>query len=115
MLMDAARKREFVNAIVQLAALIPHGRVTNYGTLARAAGYPAMSRMVGMVLAGRYGQVSGLPAHRVTASGGRLSGAGAFAPGEMEQMLRAEGVEIRRGKVVDYTRYFWDPLKELVL
>ncbi|MCD7968942.1 MAG: MGMT family protein [Alistipes sp.] len=112
--MDTAQKNEFITAIFELVALIPPGRVTNYGTLARAAGYPALARMVGRILSGRYGTVPGLPAHRVTASGGRLAGARAFSPGEMEHKLREEGVEVRRGKVIGYARYYWDPVQELI-
>ncbi len=31
----------------------------------------------------------------------------------MEQMLEAEGVEVRDDKIVDFQQHFWDPAKEL--
>lgn len=112
--MSPQQKKEFVEAVIELVSLIPEGRVTNYGVLARAAGHPGYARMAGNVLAGRYGNISALPAHRVTACGGRLSGSRAFAPGEMEQRLRAEGIGIRCGKVIDYRKHLWDPIRDFV-
>ncbi len=112
--MSPQERTEFVQAIVELVAMIPPGRVTNYGILARAAGRPGYARMAGNILAGRYGAVSALTAHRVTASGGRLSGARAFAPGEMERLLRSEGIEVRCGKVVNYRKYLWDPIRDFI-
>ena len=69
------------------------GEVVTYGDIAEDAGYPRMSRHVGRLLA-----VSDddLPWWRVVNSVGRL------VPGlerEQSQLLRAEGVTVREGKV----------------
>jgi methylated-DNA-protein-cysteine methyltransferase related protein len=73
---------------------IPRGKVSSYGAVAKAAGYPGASRQV--VWALRTGR--GLPWHRVVAAGGRIA-----LPGEsgMEQRLRlqSEGVAFRGMKV----------------
>jgi methylated-DNA-protein-cysteine methyltransferase related protein len=81
-----------------MAALIrqiPRGRVSTYGDVAKAAGYPRCARHVAKVL----NQVKGLPWQRVLGSGGRIS-----LPGELglEQrfLLEAEGVRFR-GRRVD--------------
>jgi methylated-DNA-protein-cysteine methyltransferase-like protein len=74
---------------------IPRGRVSTYGAVAKAAGYPRCARHVAKVL----NQIRGLPWQRVLGSGGKIS-----LPGELglEQrfMLAAEGVRFR-GRRVD--------------
>src|SRR5205085_5899571 len=66
---------------------IPRGKVSTYGAIARAAGYPKAARQVVWALR----QSHGLPWHRVVAAGGRIA-----LPGEagMEQRFRlqSEGV-----------------------
>ena len=75
-------------------AKIPRGRVSSYGAIARAAGYPGAARQVVRALQRGYG----LPWHRVVAAGGRIA-----LPGEsgMEQRFRleAEGVRFSGRKV----------------
>ncbi len=76
-----------ISAIAALIRQIPRGRVTTYGAVAKAAGYPRSARYVARVL----NQVRGLPWQRVLGSGGSIS-----LPGElgMEQrfLLQAENV-----------------------
>jgi methylated-DNA-protein-cysteine methyltransferase related protein len=66
---------------------VPRGKVSTYGAIARAAGYPGAARQVVWVL----NHSQGLPWHRIVAAGGRIA-----LPGEsgMEQRFRlqAEGV-----------------------
>jgi len=73
---------------------IPKGKVSTYGGVARAAGFPGRARQV--VWALRNGR--GLPWHRVVGAGGRIS-----LPGEngLEQRLRleSEGVAFRGSRV----------------
>ncbi len=87
---------------VALAAVIrriPRGRVSTYGAVAEAAGYPRCARHVSKVL----NQVPGLPWQRVLGSGGRIS-----LPGELgfEQrfLLEAEGVRFK-GRHVDLAKF----------
>ncbi len=84
-----------VFAIGNAIRRIPRGRVSTYGAVARAAGYPRCARHVARVLK----QVDGLPWQRVLGSGGRISLRGELA---MEQrfLLEAEGVRFR-GRRVD--------------
>lgn len=73
---------------------IPHGRVSTYGAVARAAGFPGAARQVVRALQ----QSHGLPWQRVVAAGGRIA-----LPGEhgLEQRFRleAEGVKFSGKKV----------------
>lgn len=73
---------------------IPRGKVSTYGAIARAAGFPGAARQVVWALRSSHG----LPWHRVVAAGGRIA-----LPGEQgfEQRMRleAEGVKFSGTKV----------------
>jgi methylated-DNA-protein-cysteine methyltransferase-like protein len=57
-----------------------------------------------------------VPAHRVVNRLGILSGKAHFAsPEAMENLLRAEGVEILGDCVQSFDTVFWDPERELGL
>lgn len=86
-------------AIAAAIRKVPRGRVSTYGAIAKAAGYPRCSRHVSKVL----NQVGGLPWQRILGSGGRISLRGEYA---MEQrfLLEAEGVRFR-GRRVDLAEY----------
>jgi methylated-DNA-protein-cysteine methyltransferase related protein len=79
-----------VSAISKAIRQIPRGRVSTYGAVAKAAGYPRCARHVARVLK----LVHGLPWQRVLGSGGRISLRGEHA---MEQrfLLEAEGVRFK--------------------
>ena len=74
---------------------IPRGKVSTYGAVARAAGFPGAARQVARALHSSLG----LPWQRVLGSGGEIKLRGDSA---MEQRFRleAEGVHFR-GKKVD--------------
>lgn len=83
-----------------LAAIraVPRGEVAGYGHVARRAGLPGRARLVARVLAGN--EDPDLPWHRILRSDGRI----AFPPGsrgfrEQSKRLRAEGVDVREGRV----------------
>ncbi len=83
-----------------LAAIraVPSGQVAGYGVIARRAGLPGRARMVARLLGEHSG--TGLPWHRILRSDGRI----AFPPDsegylEQTQRLRAEGVDVRNGRV----------------
>jgi len=86
-------------AIAATIRKVPRGRVSTYGAVAKAAGYPRCSRHVSKVL----NQVCGLPWQRILGSGGRISLRDEFA---MEQrfLLETEGVRFR-GRRVDLREY----------
>ena len=86
-------------AIAAAIRRIPRGKVSTYGAVAEAAGYPRNARHVAKVL----NQVPGLPWQRVLGSGGRISLPGEFG---MEQrfLLETEGVRFR-GRRVDLSSF----------
>jgi len=78
---------------------LPLGKVSSYGAIARAAGWPGAARQVVRVLQ----QVPGLPWHRVLGAGGAIKLAGENAA-EQRFRLRMEGVTFR-GARVDMKRH----------
>ena len=83
-----------------LAAIraVPRGQVAGYGMIARRAGLPGRARLVARTLG--QNEDAALPWHRILRSDGRI----AFPPGsagfeEQARRLRAEGVEVRNGRV----------------
>lgn len=84
---------EMARSIAATIRQIPHGRVSTYGAIAKAAGYPRCARHVSKVL----NQVRGLPWQRVLGSGGRISLRGELAL-EQRFLLESEGVKFRGSK-----------------
>ena len=83
-----------------LAAIraVPRGQVAGYGVIARRAGLPGRARLVARTLG--QNEDAALPWHRILRSDGRI----AFPPGsagfdEQARRLRAEGVDLRNGRV----------------
>lgn len=87
-------KLPLTSAVAAAIRRIPRGKVSTYGAVAKAAGYPRCARHVSKVL----NQIPGLPWQRVVGSGGRIS-----LPREqgMEQrfLLEAEGVRFKGSRV----------------
>jgi methylated-DNA-protein-cysteine methyltransferase-like protein len=71
------------------------GEVVSYADVADVAGYPGRSRAVGRLLATTAAEV---PWWRVVRSDGRLA---TTPPTEQAGLLRAEGVVVRGGRVVE--------------
>lgn len=78
-----------------VVADLAEGEVVSYGEVARRAGAPGTARAVGGFLAQHGG---GLPWWRVVRSGGWLAD---HKVREQSRRLRAEGVEVRAGRVLD--------------
>lgn len=93
----------------EVARQIPRGRVTTYGAIAEALGWPRGARQVGWAMAAAPADV---PAHRVVNREGELSGRHAFTggPDEMERRLRAEGVRVKDARVVSFREKLWEPV-----
>jgi methylated-DNA-protein-cysteine methyltransferase-like protein len=78
---------------------IPSGRVASYGQIAARAGLPGRARLVGSALRDTPDGVH-LPWHRVLHSDGTIAlprGSRGFR--EQSRRLRAEGVDVRDGRV----------------
>ncbi|PYX75837.1 MAG: cysteine methyltransferase [Acidobacteria bacterium] len=85
--------------IVAAIQKIPRGKVSTYGAVARAAGYPGAARQVAWALHGSFG----LAWHRVVGAAGEIKLRGDSA---IEQRLRLEGEGVTfRGRRVNMSRH----------
>lgn len=108
------KNKDFFSQVFAVVKLIPDGRVTNYGAIARYLGMARSSRMVGWAMNGAHGQPEFIPAHRVVNRAGALTGKGHFSsPDEMERLLVAEGHKIENDVILNFKEKFWDPSIEL--
>lgn len=108
------KDESFFELVYEVARQIPKGRVTSYGAIAACLGTRLSARMVGWAMNGAGRVKPKVPAHRVVNRIGLLSGKHHFSPpGSMEKALKKEGIKVKNDKIVDFEKYFWDPVKEL--
>lgn len=108
--------QDFFQMVYQVVRLIPKGRVTSYGAIAKYLGTARSSRMVGWAMNAAHNQKPSVPAHRVVNRNGLLTGKHHFAtPVEMQRLLEKEKIKVEKDKVVDFKILYWDPIKELAL
>lgn len=102
--------------VFEVTRLIPKGRVTCYGAIAKYLGAAGSSRMVGWAMNASHSYKKKVPAHRVVNRNGMLTGKHHFGdPKQMQRLLEKEGIKVKNDKVVDFEKLFWDPVKELEL
>jgi methylated-DNA-protein-cysteine methyltransferase-like protein len=107
-------KQSFYQDVYEVARLIPEGRVTSYGAIARYLGLTSSARMVGWAMNNSGSQSVPVPAHRVVNRNGLLTGKHHFDNENMMQdLLENEGVNVKENQVQDFERLFWDPNTEL--
>jgi methylated-DNA-protein-cysteine methyltransferase related protein len=109
-----ADDNDFFTRVYEVTRLIPLGRVTSYGAIARYLGAGSSSRMVGWALNVCHSRPDFIPAHRVVNRNGLLTGKRHFGtPTLMQQLLENEGIKVVDDQVVDFREKFWDPLQEI--
>ncbi|HXC04549.1 MAG TPA: MGMT family protein [Bacteroidia bacterium] len=110
------KHKDFFKDVFDVVRLIPKGRVTSYGAIARYLGTGKSSRMVGWAMNASHGQTKPVPAHRVVNRDGLLTGKMHFVPpSRMQQLLEKEGIKVKKDKIVDFSKHYWDPGIELRL
>lgn len=108
------KDESFFELVYEVARQIPKGKVTSYGAIAACLGTRLSARMVGWAMNGAGKVKPKVPAHRVVNRLGLLSGKHHFSPpGSMEKQLKKEGIRVKNDKIVDFEKYFWDPVTEL--
>ncbi len=99
-----------------MVKLVPRGRVTTYGAIARYLGSPGAARMVGWAMNQSHTSPEYVPAHRVVNRNGLLTGKHHFeGTNLMQEMLENEGALIREDRILNMQEMFWDPVQELGL
>jgi len=107
---------DFFQLVYEVARHVPKGRVTSYGAIGKYLGSGKSARMVGWAMNNAHAQKKSVPAHRVVNRNGELTGKHHFGhPKRMQQLLEKEGVKVKKDKIVNFKKLFWDPAEELKL
>ncbi len=104
----------FFDRVYEVVKLIPNGRVTSYGAIARYIGAPGAARMVGWALNQSHTFGEFIPAHRVVNRNGLLTGKHYFTGSNlMQELLENEGAIVDKNRILNFREIFWDPSLEL--
>lgn len=105
---------DFFNQVYEVVKLIPAGRVTSYGAIAKYLGTVGSARMVGWAMNASHTHPEFIPAHRVVNRNGLLTGKHHFdSPNAMKELLENEGLQFDGDQIVNFKERFWDPMVEL--
>ncbi len=105
---------DFFSNVYEVVRLIPPGRVTSYGAIAKYLGTAGSARMVGWAMNASHSHHEYVPAHRVVNRNGLLTGKHHFdTPGAMKELLENEGIQIKDDQILNFKKHFWDPASEL--
>ena len=104
----------FFDKVYFVARLIPFGRVTSYGAIAKWLGTARSARMVGWAMNNAHSHTDEIPAHRVVNRKGVLTGKHHFQGiNLMQQLLENEGVLVVDNQIQNFEEVFWDPSENL--
>ena len=110
--MNNSTEPNFFDKVYEVAKLIPYGKISSYGAIAKFLGAARSARMVGWAM--NNALAKDVPAHRVVNRVGLLTGKHHFdGTNLMQQLLENEGIKVVDNQVVDFKKHFWDPSKEL--
>ena len=105
---------DFFEKVYEVACLVPTGRVTSYGAIARYLGATRSARMVGWAMNKASSYKKYVPAHRVVNSKGLLTAKHHFGSANvMQELLENEGAIIENDEIMNFGSIFWDPVSEL--
>ncbi len=96
----------FSGKVYEIIRKIPKGRVTTYKEIARKLRTKAY-RAVGTALRNNK-YPAAIPCHRVVKSNGSLGGyCGIMNSRTKKDLLKKEGVDVKKGKIVDFEKKFF--------
>lgn len=108
--------QDFFLQVFEVVKLIPEGKVTSYGAIAKYLGSAKSSRIVGYAMNASHTHTDYVPAHRVVNRNGMLTGKHHFpTPFDMQERLELEGITVIDDVIKNFKTHFWDPTKELAL
>lgn len=102
--------KTFSERVVELALMIPKGRVTTYGHIARAAGGGGQAaRSVTAILGKAYGTgITQIPFHRIVYAGGKVWINDEYRANRMKR-YKEENIMVNKNGIIEN---FWDILYE---
>ena len=108
------KTENFFEKVYEVVRLIPYGKVTTYGSIAKYLGAARSARMVGWAMNNSHNLSKEVPAHRVVNRKGLLTGKHHFGGTNlMQQLLENEGIIVIENQIQELEKVFWDPIKEL--
>jgi len=100
---------KFGERVVELALMIPAGRVTTYGHLARAAGGGGQAARSVTSILSKYPNHRAIPWHRIVYAGGKVWLTDEYETRRRE-LFELEGVMVnQKGYIQDFEEVLWDP------
>ncbi len=109
------RNEDFFLQVYAVVRLIPEGRVTSYGAIAKYLGTGKSARVVGWAMNNAHNVTPSVPAHRVVNRNGMLTGKHHFAgPDLMQSLLEQEGIKVKDDQVQNFKEIYWNPVDELL-
>jgi methylated-DNA-protein-cysteine methyltransferase-like protein len=103
------KQDNFFEKVYEVARMIPYGKVTSYGAIAKFLGAAKSARMVGWAMNVAHNDTT-IPAHRVVNRVGLLTGKHHFEGSSlMKQLLENEGIKIKNDKIINFEENFWNP------
>ena len=110
------KEYSFFADVYDVVRQIPKGKVTSYGAVAAYLGTKLSARMVGWAMNAAHTAKPKVPAQRVVNRNGMLTGKHHFAtPTAMEELLKKDGIDVKKDTIVDFKKRFWNPAEELAL
>lgn len=107
-----AETLSFFDSVYDVVRLIPYGKVTSYGAIAKYLGAARSSRLVGYAMNASH--TKDVPAHRVVNRNGLLTGKHHFeGTNLMQQLLESEGLVVVDNQIQNFKENYWDPSIEL--
>ncbi len=107
------KETNFFKKAHAVAKLIPFGKITSYGAIAKFLGTPKSARMVGWAMNASHNLIE-IPAHRVVNRNGMLTGKHHFDGSNlMQKLLESEGHTIVNNQIQNFQNVFWDPSEHL--
>ena len=104
---------EFFDRVYRVVRLIPEGRVSTYGHIARFLGTGRSARLVGYAMNASHNDPT-VPAHRVVNRKGLLTGKHFFGGSTvMEDLLTSEGITVVDDEIQNFGGLVWDPMDHL--
>lgn len=102
----------FFEKVYDIVRLIPYGKVTSYGAIAKYLGATKSARIVGYAMNASH--TKDVPAYRVVNRKGLLTGKHHFeGTNLMQQLLENEGIVVIDNQIQNFEEIYWDPSKEL--
>lgn len=103
----------FFKRVYKVVRLIPYGRISTYGLIAKYLGTPKSARVVGYAMNASH-KINDVPAHRVVNRIGLLTGKHHFSGTNlMKELLESEGIVVKDNLITNFQNILWDPSAEL--